>query len=251
MIEVAAGTTLAEPIHVVYVSTNRAPTATVSYPRGLILARPGSRATIVESYLGPSGEVYLTNAVTEAFVEDGALSTHVKLQREGLVGLPCGNARGPSGTSAAPSHPTTSRSALRSPARTSTQRFDGEGGECQLHGLFLGRGEQVLDTHTRIDHAKPRCLSRELYKGILDGRARGVFHGRVVVRKDAQKTDAQQIEQEPAALARGARPLDAPARDPGRRREVQARLDHRPARSPRRSSTCARAASARPRRRAC
>jgi Fe-S cluster assembly protein SufD len=61
-----------------------------------------------------------------------------------------------------------------------------------LNGLFVGSGTQHLDTHTRIDHAKPHCSSRELYKGILDGKSRGVFHGTILVRKDAQKTDAMQ-----------------------------------------------------------
>ena len=191
VIEVAAGTTLANPIHVAWVSTNKGAKATVSYPRALILARPGSRATIVESYLGPSEKVYLTNAVTEAFVEDGAHLSHVKLQREGLSAFHVATLAALQGPgSAFTSHHFALGAAL---ARTDIdQRFDGEGGECQLLGLFLGRGEQVLDTHSRIDHAKPRCLSRELYKGVVDGRSRGIFNGLVVVRKDAQKTDAQQ-----------------------------------------------------------
>jgi len=67
-----------------------------------------------------------------------------------------------------------------------------EGAECALNGLFVGAGEQHLDNHTVIDHAKPRCVSRELYKGILDGAARGVFYGKIIVRPDAQKTDAIQ-----------------------------------------------------------
>jgi len=70
--------------------------------------------------------------------------------------------------------------------------LDAEGAECALYGLFVGRGSQHLDTHTTIDHAKPRGTSRELYKGILDGSARGVFHGKILVRPDAQKTDAVQ-----------------------------------------------------------
>jgi Fe-S cluster assembly protein SufD len=70
--------------------------------------------------------------------------------------------------------------------------FTGEGGECTLDGLFMASGEQHTDTHSLVDHAKPHCASRELYKGVLDGKSRGVFHGRVIVRKDAQKTDAMQ-----------------------------------------------------------
>src|SRR5262249_60793954 len=70
--------------------------------------------------------------------------------------------------------------------------FAGEGAECTLNGLFIGSNSQHLDNHTRIDHAQPHCSSRELYKGILDGRARGVFHGTILVRPGAQKTDAMQ-----------------------------------------------------------
>jgi len=70
--------------------------------------------------------------------------------------------------------------------------FAAEGGECVLNGLFVAGGQQHMDTHTRIDHAVPHCSSRELYKGVLDGKARGVFHGTILVRKDAQKTDAMQ-----------------------------------------------------------
>src|SRR5262249_12558754 len=70
--------------------------------------------------------------------------------------------------------------------------FDGEGGECSLHGLFLADGRRHTDTHTVIDHARPRCTSRELYKGIVDGAGRGVFDRLIVVRKEAQKADSGQ-----------------------------------------------------------
>ena len=72
-------------------------------------------------------------------------------------------------------------------------RFEGEGGECVLNGLFVVDGRRVADTHSRIDHARPHCTSRELYKGILDDQARGVFNGLVIVRPGAQKTDAWQM----------------------------------------------------------
>jgi Fe-S cluster assembly protein SufD len=68
----------------------------------------------------------------------------------------------------------------------------GAGADCRLNGLYLARGGQLLDNHTEIDHAMPNGTSHELYKGILDGRARGVFNGRIRVRPDAQKTDAKQ-----------------------------------------------------------
>ncbi len=191
VIEIPNETRVAGPIQVAWLSSNQGARPTVCYPRSLILARRGSQATVVESYLGPGGEVYLTNAVTEALVEDGAQLTHLKLQREGLAAFHVATLAAQQGRdSVFTSHHFALGSSL---ARTDIdQRFDGEGGECQLLGLFVGRAEQLLDTHSRIDHAKPRCVSRELYKGVVDGRSRGVFNGLVTVRKDAQKTDAQQ-----------------------------------------------------------
>ncbi len=191
VIEIASGTQAPQPVQIAWLSTSPGSKPTVCYPRSLILARRGSQATLVESYVGPSAAVYLTNAVSEALLEDGARLTHIKLQCEGLAAFHVATLAAQQGRdSVFTSHHFALGSAL---ARTDIdQRFDGEGGECQLLGLFVGRGEQLLDTHSRIDHAKPRCLSRELYKGIVDGRSRGVFNGLVTVRKDAQKTDAQQ-----------------------------------------------------------
>ena len=68
----------------------------------------------------------------------------------------------------------------------------GEGAECTLNGLYLADGERLVDNHTTIDHAKPHCPSHEVYKGILGGKARAVFNGKIIVRQDAQKTDAKQ-----------------------------------------------------------
>jgi Fe-S cluster assembly protein SufD len=68
----------------------------------------------------------------------------------------------------------------------------GEGGECLINGLFIGSGRQHLDNYMYVEHASPHTSSRQFYNGILDGAAHGVFHGRIVVHKDAQKTDAKQ-----------------------------------------------------------
>ena len=73
--------------------------------------------------------------------------------------------------------------------------LDGEGINCTLNGLYLGDGDRLVDNHTTIDHAKPHCDSHELYKGMLDGRGKGVFNGKIFVRQDAQKTDAKQTNQ--------------------------------------------------------
>jgi Fe-S cluster assembly protein SufD len=180
---------IADPIQLVFYSEPGSGAPTASYPRVLILAGPGSQAVVVESYLGRGR--YLTDAVTEVVLQDGARLEHLKLQQESETAFHVATLGVVQGRASR----FVSRHFALGAALSRTDidtRFDGEGGECELDGLFMAAGSQLSDTHTRIDHARPRCASRELYKGVLDGRARGVFHGRIVVRKDAQKTDAHQ-----------------------------------------------------------
>lgn len=196
---VAPGVGLAEPIHLVYLSVpperseveGPGSEPTVSFPRTLVVAGRGSEARIVETYAGPDGRAYFTDAVTEVLVEDGASVDHYKLQREGEAAFHVATLAVRQGRDARFSDHAISLGAAL--ARNDVAvLFAGEGGECTLDGLFFADGERHTDTHTRIDHAVPHCASRELYKGILDGSARGVFDGLIVVRPGAQKTDAWQ-----------------------------------------------------------
>jgi Fe-S cluster assembly protein SufD len=179
-----------EPIHLIFLSTSPG-SARVSYPRTLIVAGPGSRARIVESYGGPAGEVYFTNAVTEIVAGEDSSVDHYKLQEESESAFHVA-------TLAVRQERASRFSNTQIALGAALFRQDigvvlgGEGGECVLNGLFVADRSQHTDTHTRIDHATPHCVSRELYRGIMDGRARGVFHGLILVRKDAQKTDAYQ-----------------------------------------------------------
>lgn len=190
-VQVAAGAAVAAPLYVVFYSTGGGAEPTVSYPRLVVAAARGSQITLVESYLGPEGARYLTNAVTHVLAEDDAVVDHYKVQRESTSAYHVGGMTVRQGRSSNfSSHSIALGAAL---ARNDVdQVFLAEGGECALNGLFMATGTQHLDTHTRIDHAHPHCTSRELYKGVLDGRARGVFVGRVLVRPGASKTDAQQ-----------------------------------------------------------
>ena len=190
VILVPAGVALAEPMHVVHHSTASAGPS-ISHPRLLVIAARNSQSTVVESYGGPDGQAYLTNAVTEIALEDGASVDHYKVQREGLGAFHIATLAVTQGRDARfSSHAIALGGAI---ARQDVdQAFAGQGGECALGGLFLVSGTQLTDIHTRVDHAVPHCTSRQLYKGIVDGRARGVFVGRVYVAKDAQKTDANQ-----------------------------------------------------------
>jgi len=188
VIEIAPGAVVAEPIEILFDSAG-ASEPSVSHPRCLVVAGKRSQATVVERYTGRG--TYFQNAVTEIVLEDGAILSHYKLQQEDVAAFHVETIAARQGRA---SRFTSFNIALGAAlARTDIRvELATEGSECELDGLFLGSGTQHLDNHTTIDHATPHCVSRELYKGILDGRARGVFHGTIIVRKDAQKTDAMQ-----------------------------------------------------------
>jgi Fe-S cluster assembly protein SufD len=164
----------------------------VAYDRTLVVAGSRSRSRIVESYVSADGRASLTNAVTEVVLEDGARVERCKLQQEGGEALHVATLAASVGQGANFSdHSLVLGAAL---SRDDIEvRLDGEGASCELAGLFVVDGKRVADTHSKIDHVRPHGTSRELYKGILDDQARGVFNGLVVVRPGAQKTDAWQM----------------------------------------------------------
>ncbi len=189
-LRVPDGAVLEEPIWIFYFSSRAGP-ARVSYPRNLILAGRQTQLAVVEVYssLGPG--VYLTNAVTELVAGEEAVIEHYKLQQESPESFHVGTLQVQQDRASSFSdHSVSLGSALV--RNDVTVVLDGEGAECVLNGLYVAAGAQHVDNHTRIDHARPHSTSRELYKGILDGKAAGVFNGGIIVRKDAQKTDAKQ-----------------------------------------------------------
>jgi Fe-S cluster assembly protein SufD len=190
LVWVRAGAVIEEPLLLAFLSTS-ADGAIVSHPRILVVAERGSHLRWIESYGGVDGQSYLTNAVTEVVLADGASLDRYKLQQESEAAFHVSSLAVRQGrASRFADHSICLGSAL---ARNDIEvALAEEGGDCTLNGLFVARGEQHMDTHTRIDHAAPHCTSRELYKGVLDGRSRGVFHGTIVVRPGAQKTDAHQ-----------------------------------------------------------
>jgi Fe-S cluster assembly protein SufD len=184
------GANIDTPIHIVFVAGADGSKG-MAHPRTLVVAGANSHAQIVESYIGSAGETYLTNAVSEIFVGENAGIDHYKVQQESLDAFHIASL-----------HVHTSRS-----SRFSSHSFalggkvvrndavailDGEGGDCILNGLYLSDKDRLIDNHTTIDHAKPHCGSHEVYKGILGGTSRAVFNGKIIVRQDAQKTDAKQ-----------------------------------------------------------
>ncbi|MGH9317412.1 MAG: Fe-S cluster assembly protein SufD [Thermoanaerobaculia bacterium] len=189
-VEIGRGIVVEEPIELRYALAGDGEPR-IAHRRVLIVAGEASQATVVETYAGEGGQPYFTNAVTEIVVGDGAVLEHYKVQREDTAAFHVQTiAVRQQRASRFTSHNVALGGRI---ARTDLDvSLDAEGSECTLNGLFVGTGTQHLDNHTTIDHAKPHCVSRELYKGILDGKSRGVFHGKILVRPDAQKTDAMQ-----------------------------------------------------------
>jgi len=182
-------TRLADPVQVVHGSTGGTrPTA--AHPRLLVVAGAGSEATVVETFLGRPPARTLTNGVAELVLEESAILHHVRVVDEGEAWHVGAVQAHQSRDSRLISHNLCLGAALTRIDLGSV--LDGEGAECLLHGFYLAEGRQHVDNHTFLEHAKPHCPSRELYKGVLSGGARAVFNGRILVRPDAQKTDAKQ-----------------------------------------------------------
>jgi Fe-S cluster assembly protein SufD len=188
LLEIDAGVQ-APAVELVFVS--RAATPASTHPRVLIRLGAGARAQVAEIYAALSGGAYLTNAVTEVSLGEGAELEHAKLQLEGTGGYHVSSLWAAQERASRLRSHVFSLGSLLARSEVSS-RFDGEGGHCELHGLYVGGGQQHLDHRTSLDHASPGCTSREVYKGILDGKAKGVFTGAVRVRVGAQKTDASQ-----------------------------------------------------------
>ena len=182
------GAVVEAPIHLLYLTTSGS-APVVSYPRNLIVAGEGSQLTVVETYVGEGA--YFSCGVTELIAGAGAVVDHYKVQRESreayhLATLQVYGER----DSAISSHSVSLGGGL---VRNDVNALlDGEGINCILNGLYLAEDRQVIDNHMRVEHAKPHCASHELYKGILDGKARSVFNGLIHVHPGAQKTDAKQ-----------------------------------------------------------
>ncbi len=189
-IEIPKGVLVEKPLYVLHVSTVDG-TPTLSAPRTLILAGAESQATVYEGHIGLGQGSYFSNAVTEIVAGDGAVLEYSKLHQESPSGAHVGNVRVEQArSSSVTTHNFSFGGALIREDLTTV--LAGEGAEAHLNGLYLTTGKQHVDHHTTLDHARPHCASRELYKGVLDGPSSGVFNGRVIVRKDAQKTDSKQ-----------------------------------------------------------
>ncbi len=181
---------LERPVSIIYLGQSNE-TPTLNMPRSLFVLGKNSQASVIETYLGEGDQPYLTNTVSEVILEDNAGLEHFKIQVESELAY----------------HVSTIHAEQQRGSRYTSHAFsfggqlvrnninlvlNAEGVASILNGLYVGTGRQLIDNHTSIDHARPHCHSEELYKGVLDDHAHGVFNGKIFVRPDAQKTNAIQ-----------------------------------------------------------
>jgi len=209
LVHLPARAVVERPIHLVFLSSGL-PSGSpgedvppVSYPRLLVVAEEASQATIVETWAGAAeGGRYWTCPVAEVVLGPGAVVDHYKVQHDDVEAYHLSTLQvRQDRDSSFFSHAVSTGGAI---CRNDVNGvLAGPGCECTLNGLYLVRGEQLVDNHMRIDHAAPHCNSYELYKGVLDGKARSVFSGLIHVHPGAQKTDAKQSNRN-LLLSRGA-----------------------------------------------
>lgn len=187
---VPAGQSIEEPVQFLFINTSKDAGAS-THPRNLIVVERDAKATVIESYVSLASAPTFTNAVTEFALGDNAVVEHCKFQDESTEAFHIAALHSHLGRKVNfSSHSIATGAKLsRNNLRTT---LDGEHIEAVLNGVYLTNGDQLADHYMIVDHAKPNCASHEYFNGILAGKSKGVFHGRILVRPDAQKTDAKQ-----------------------------------------------------------
>ena len=190
VIVVDDGVTVDRPVETIFVNDARSPISI--HPRNLVVAGAGSRIALTETHVGAGPSEYWSNPVTEIVAAASASVVHRKIQRESRRAYHLANTR------VTLAERGTYRAFLMSVGAGLSRceidvTLEGEGADCRLDGVYLARDRQHADVTTRVTHAEPGGSSRQMFKGVLDGRSRGVFQGRVSVRPDAQRTDGHQL----------------------------------------------------------
>ena len=187
---VPEGTVLPQPVQILYVSAGDA-TPEMIQARTLVVAADRSESRIIETFVSLRGSTYFTNAISEFYSGEGSVVDHYKVQQEGLDAFHIASmhVNAQRGATFASHSFSLGGKFVRNDVNAI---LDGEGAEVTLNGLYLADGERLVDNHTEIDHARAHCPSHEVYKGILGGKARAIFNGKIIVRPDAQKTNAKQ-----------------------------------------------------------
>jgi Fe-S cluster assembly protein SufD len=190
VVSIAPHAVVEVPLHVLsLVMTTGEPS--IVAPRVVFHVGEGAQCHLVEDYASLDGGTTLTTAVTNVILDPGAVVNHVKLQRESSAAFHVASLHVQLGRASTFASQTLTFGG-RIARNDITALLAGEGAECTLNGLYVATGHRLVDTHTTIDHAQPNCPSHEVYKGILSGQARAVFNGKIIVRPQAQKTNAKQ-----------------------------------------------------------
>jgi Fe-S cluster assembly protein SufD len=194
LVHVAPDVVLKAPVCVSHAIGTHEGGPVAAHPRVLVIAERGARLTVIEDFRGSQRAGDFVNSVIEFDLGEGAVVEHVSLLGHAPESLHVGAVFARLGANARFS----SRSIAlggRLQRRDVHVAFAGPGGLTELDGLFVLDGSDLVDHHTTADHAVPGCASRELFKGVLAGASRGVFNGAVIIRPDAQKSDAAQQNQ--------------------------------------------------------
>jgi Fe-S cluster assembly protein SufD len=190
VVSIASHAIVEMPLHVLSLVVATGEPSIVA-PRVVIHVGEGAQCHVIEDYAGLGSGTTLTTAITNVILDSGAVVDHVKLQRESSSAFHVASLQAQLGRAS-----TFASRALTFGGRIVrndiTALLAGEGAECTLNGLYVATGRRLVDTHTTIDHAQPHCPSHEVYKGILAGHAHAVFNGKIIVRPQAQKTNAKQ-----------------------------------------------------------
>ena len=191
VLRVSKGVEVEQPIEVVFIGgLTDEPVA--SFPRNLIVLEEGARATVVKHYAGRGVGAYLTNAVTQVDIGPGAQLCHYRVQAETRDATHLSAVRARIDRDA-----TYDGFSLAIGGRLSRNeisvRLEGRGAHCGVNGAYLMRGSEHCDNTTLIEHLVPDTTCREVFKGVLDDESRAVFQGRIVVHKDAQRSDGHQL----------------------------------------------------------
>lgn len=190
LLHVPKNLVLEKPIHLMFINAGDEDNI-LSHPRNLIIADSNSKATIIESHMYKEDLNYFANIVSEIILNANALVKHIKIQNESTKAFHISSLH---------THQEKDSNfqsfvvnlggkLVRNNIRTI---LNGSGAECTLNGVYLGHQDQLIDNRTIIEHAKPNCFSTQLYKGIMNDNARGVFNGKIHVYQAAQKTNAIQ-----------------------------------------------------------
>ncbi|GIQ73272.1 Fe-S cluster assembly protein SufD [Bradyrhizobium sp. RD5-C2] len=191
VIDIANGTVLAQPLHIVHVASGATPTA--MFTRSLLRLGRDTGVTLVESYLaGDGAKAYQTHDGLIVAIGDNARLDHVRLVEDSVDAFNISSA-----TVSLGAHAHFNTFGLTSGGHVSRYQLTvtcaGEGSNVETNGVNLINGKQHADTTLFMDHAVPHCASREIFRAVVDDRAHSVFQGRIIVRPDAQKTDAKMM----------------------------------------------------------